>query len=60
MTGPAFASIEETKFRQWILDSLESVIPDSTKFGIQYHRKAFGKTLSESDIKKLIEYAKLK
>ena len=60
MTGPALASIKETEFRKWILDSTALEHTDSTKFGIQYHRKTFGKTLTENDIKKLIEYGKLK
>ncbi|UKM66160.2 cytochrome c [Flavobacteriaceae bacterium GSB9] len=58
MTGPAFGGIKELEFKKWILDSKDLNEIDKTEFGISYHRKAFGKLLTENEIEKLIEYSK--
>ncbi|MFI8379085.1 c-type cytochrome [Leeuwenhoekiella sp. NPDC079379] len=60
MIGPAFASIDAVEFKKWILDSTNLVKTDTTKWGINYHRKAFGKLITENEIEKLIEYSKSK
>jgi mono/diheme cytochrome c family protein len=58
MVGPAFRGINESKFKQWILDSADLIKKDTTEFGIGYHRKTFGKLLTVKEIEKLIEYSK--
>lgn len=58
MIGPAFGGIKELNFNKWILDSTDLTKKDTTEFGISYHRKTFGKLLTENDIEKLIEYSK--
>jgi cytochrome c553 len=58
MVGPAFGGIKKLEFKKWILDSTNLTQKDTTEFGINYHRKAFGKLLTENDIEKLIEYSK--
>ena len=58
MTGPAFSRIEELEFTKWILDTTDITNKDTTEFGISYHRKTFGKLLTENEIEKLIEFSK--
>ena len=58
MIGPAFYGIKELKFKKWILNSSDSIKIDKTEFGINYHRKTFGKILNENEIEKLIEFSK--
>ncbi|TLF39864.1 cytochrome c family protein [Maribacter aurantiacus] len=58
MIGPAFRGINELKFKKWILDSADLTKEDTTEFGISYHRKTFGKLITEKEIEKLIEYSK--
>ncbi|MFI2744660.1 c-type cytochrome [Zhouia sp. PK063] len=58
MIGPAFSGINELEFKKWILDSTGLTKKDTAGFGISYHRKTFGKLLTEKEIEKLIEYSK--
>jgi hypothetical protein len=58
MTGPAFSRIKELEFKKWILDTTDITTKDKTEFGISYHRKTFGKLLTENEIEKLIEFSK--
>jgi hypothetical protein len=58
MVGPALSSINESEFKNWIMDKTSFVEKDSTEYGIKFHRKTFGNRLTASEIEKLIEYSK--
>ena len=57
--GPAFASISKSRFEEWMLDFDNLIEGDTSKFGINYHKKTFGKYFTKNDINKLINYSKI-